>query len=334
MDFKLKYVQRTRVDGKYYYYFRRGSIRATLEGEPGSPKFLQSYQRANAGFNKPVQRSGPNSVGALIEAYLGSTEFSNLASGSQRVYRIYIDTVRETLGPFDVGQIRRKHIMQMRDNLSHKPAACNLTMAVTARIFDFAVDREWIDTSPAVRLKKLKTGEHEPWTDTEIERFMEAAPPPVVAAAMIALYTGQRMSDCIRMAWTDIQGDGINVRQQKTKTQLWIPIHPDLQRALSLIPRDGVTILTDGQGRSWTAPRLRAEMRKITGELDINKVFHGFRKTAAVMLAEAGCSDEELKSITGHKSSSILAHYTKQASQRIRAASAIEKLSAYKSVKP
>ena len=53
---------------------------------------------------------------------------------------------------------------------------------------------------------------------------------------------------------------------------------------------------------------------------------HGLRKTAARKLADAGCSEDEIKSITGHTTSLMVGHYTKTAEKKKRATAAILKL--------
>jgi integrase len=55
-------------------------------------------------------------------------------------------------------------------------------------------------------------------------------------------------------------------------------------------------------------------------------VFHGLRKTAAVRLAEAGCTTEQIKSITGHRTDQMAAYYAKRANQRLLAKAAIGRL--------
>jgi len=55
-------------------------------------------------------------------------------------------------------------------------------------------------------------------------------------------------------------------------------------------------------------------------------VMHGLRKTAARMLAEAGCSALQIASITGHKSLAEIERYTKAADQKRMATAAIHQL--------
>ena len=51
-------------------------------------------------------------------------------------------------------------------------------------------------------------------------------------AVLLARYTGQRQADVLRMAPCDIEDGGINVTQQKTGKELWVPLHADLSSAL------------------------------------------------------------------------------------------------------
>jgi integrase len=55
---------------------------------------------------------------------------------------------------------------------------------------------------------------------------------------------------------------------------------------------------------------------------------HGLRKLAATRLANAGCSTDQIKAITGHKSLSEVARYTKAADQTRLARQAMSMLRA------
>lgn len=57
-------------------------------------------------------------------------------------------------------------------------------------------------------------------------------------------------------------------------------------------------------------------------------VFHGLRKTATGNLAEAGCTSEQIKAITGHKTDRMVSHYVAGAKQKERAKAAMKKLEA------
>ena len=52
---------------------------------------------------------------------------------------------------------------------------------------------------------------------------------------------------------------------------------------------------------------------------------HGWRYTAAVQLADAGCSDAHIQAVTGHKTLSMVQKYRAKANQRAASKSAQEK---------
>lgn len=53
---------------------------------------------------------------------------------------------------------------------------------------------------------------------------------------------------------------------------------------------------------------------------------HGFRKASSAQLAEAGCSENEIKAITPHKTSKEVSRYAHAANQRRLAENAIARL--------
>ena len=53
---------------------------------------------------------------------------------------------------------------------------------------------------------------------------------------------------------------------------------------------------------------------------------HGLRKACATRLANAGCTSEQIKAITGHKTLSEVARYTKAADQERNAKQALANL--------
>ena len=199
-------------------------------------------------------------------------------------------------------------------------------MDVLHKVLKWALDREWIETNPASGIGRYKIGEHLPWTDAEIEAFRENAKPEMLWAVELALYTGQRLGDCIAMRWDKMVDGGIEVVQEKGGEHLWIQLHPHLSEVLADIPKKSLTILHNTWGRPWSKKGFDNAISREKKRLGIRKVFHGLRKTAAVNLAEAGCTDRQIMSITGHQTAQQVDHYVKAASQKTRAKAAIEKL--------
>jgi integrase len=85
-----------------------------------------------------------------------------------------------------------------------------------------------------VYVPKLETDEEgaRPWPVWAYSLIEEHAREDVRRAVLLARYTGQRQSDVLRMAPADVEDGGINVVQQKTGKELWVPLHDDLVGAL------------------------------------------------------------------------------------------------------
>ena len=143
-------------------------------------------------------------------------------------------------------------------------------------------------------------------TDAEIAQF-EARHPigskPRLALALL-LYTGQRRSDVVRMGRQHVGNRmaGDRRAQHKTGTALTIPVHPDLQAIIEATPSEHLTFLTTAFGKPFTS-RVSASGSASCNEADLPHCSaHGLRKAAARCLAEAGCTANEIASITGHAS--------------------------------
>ncbi|MGI9521408.1 MAG: tyrosine-type recombinase/integrase [Hyphomicrobiaceae bacterium] len=129
----------------------------------------------------------------------------------------------------------------------------------------------------------------------------------------MAVYTGQRKADLLALRWDALQDGLLNLRQNKTRKELAIPIHRDLMSVLDDIPRQAVTILTSSKKLPWTESGFRATWRKHC-PLPVKQsglVLHGLRKTAVVTLLDVGCTDIELAAINGQSIDMIL-HYAKR----------------------
>ncbi len=106
-----------------------------------------------------------------------------------------------------------------------------------------------------------------------------------------------------------------------------VPVHYRLKAYLDTLPLDSLLFVTTPDGRAWDKRNFTKAFREILNGMHLDGMhFHGLRHTAASALAEAGCSEEEIKAITGHKSSASVAVYVRQANQTRPAENAIAKL--------
>jgi integrase len=271
-----------------------------------------------------------DTIGDLIQAYNESPEWHALAEATKTVYAIY-HRVLVPLGHLQVKNIKRRDLLRLRDAIAtaRGNGAANGFIRSISVLFGWALDREWIETNPAYRLKKLAAGHLPAWTPEQVATALRLLPPHLCRAVLLALYTGQRRGDLCRLAWTAYDGQTIRLVQQKTGAPLILPVHHELKRELDTWSREAVTILTDQHGLPWRPVNLSEQLpyalQKIGLPAGLN--IHGLRKSAAANLADAGCSASEIAAVTGHKSLQMVALYTASADQERMAKAAIIRLS-------
>lgn len=311
------------------YFQRRGWPSKRIEAEPGTAEFALEYAAIlNGAIPAPVVRS--RNFNALVADYRRGKQYRKLAPRTARDYDKVLEWVRDKLGHLAVDEMQRKDVIRAREANSDRMRFANYIVQVLRILFEHATDIGWIASgaNPAkgVSLIQSTAPQRVAWPDDKIKEFRAAADSDALLIFELCLGTGQRIGDVLKMRWSDIAGDGIHVTQAKTGARLWVPFTPPLRAALASTQKLGVTICAHGRGQALSyraaSQRIMA-VRKAIGaeEYDI----HGLRYAAAAELAEAGCSDELIASVTGHSTASMVRKYAGPARQKIRAIEAQER---------
>lgn len=97
---------------------------------------------------------------------------------------------------------------------------------VFARCLSWAIGRGLVDCNPLERGGRLyrATRAESVWTDDEEAQFMAVASPQVALAFSLAIWTGQRQGDLLRLTWTAYDGDKIRLRQSKIRACVVVPV--------------------------------------------------------------------------------------------------------------
>lgn len=273
----------------------------------------------------------PGTVADLVTRYRRSPRVLAWAPST----RLQCD---KTLGDFMaanprvmVRDIRRGDLIAARDDLAEIPGAANNWLRVIAGLFDYAVDIEMIEFSPARGIRRLKPkapGGHRTWREDEIEAYEAHWPRGTLQrrAFTLALYTGAAAADLVRLGWINIQSDRCTYVRQKTGNKVDVPTLPALAEELALVPRSQMTFL-EMNGHPMRADYVRQFLRRAVNAAGLGApdrhgrhlTPHGLRKALGRRLAEAGVDVHGIMAILGHESIRSAEVYTK-AYDRARAA--------------
>jgi integrase len=316
-----RYVNGMTVKRQRYYYFRRPGAKPIRLPDFGTPEFEIAYQKALHADAPAVgaDRTLPGTLNAAIVSYYGSLAFRQLAPSSQAMRRSYLERFREKYGDSRLATMPPEFIVQMLNKMQSFSAR-NWFKCVRALMqHAMSIGLCKIDPTQGVKLPKIRSDGIHAWSEAEIaqfESFHAIGTKPRLALAL-ALYTGQRRGDLVRMGRQHIHNGAIEVRQEKTRAILEIPLHPALVAVIEATTSDRLMLLTTKTGKAYAPNDLSDEFRLWcdTAGLPAECSLHGLRKAAARRLAEAGCSAHEIAAITGHKTLKEIERYTKSADQ-------------------
>lgn len=356
---KIRYVQQW-VDTRHgnvvvRHRFRRAGFKPVALPAPGSDGFLAAYEAAMKGETAPstvigLQRSKPGTINDLIASFKGSAAYVACGASTTASYNSNLEAIRAECGDDSAARATKDHIDAMfaKKVKAHSIGYANKWLRLVRRLFEIAIDKGIRPDNPAARVEAIKVkrsdvedGFHT-WTEDEIDIFRAGYPlgtKPRLAMELM-LCTGSRVSDAVKIGRQHGKTDKptgrrmIKVRQQKTGKWVAIPMHPDLAEAIDAMPTAEAAqpivlqYLTTEHGKAMAAKTLGNNMRKWCDAigLDVECSSHGLRKACARRLAEAGCTEKEIASITGHADMRVLALYVRMADDAKLAINATDKV--------
>jgi integrase len=289
----------------YYYAWRGGP---QLQGEPGSPEFIQSYEKAHR------ERRSPDSsvLKAIIADYLASREFDGLRERTKSDYLKQIGKIERAFGDLPLAALNEpevtKEFLSWRDRM---PSARQADYAWTVLMLVIAWGRKIGMTSyrPPGRISKLYEADRADkiWEDHHIAAFMAAAPEPLRWVLIFGAETGARQGDILRMPWSAYDGQRLRFTPSKSITKrkprgrpVAVPVSDRLRMVIESLPRVSTIMLMNGRGRPWQGNSFRKAWGSATERSGLTGLhFNDLRGTAVTRLSEAECTPQQIATFTG-----------------------------------
>jgi integrase len=301
----LKGVAKVRAKGRVYYYAWRGGPR--LCGEPGSPEFIASFNQAIENRRMPDSER----FRSLVVLYKSSSEYQKLAASTVRNWAPWLDRIAEYFGDLRIAQFDRPEkirplIRQWRSRWADRPRSADYGMQVLSRVLSYAVELGKVAGNPCEGIKQLYSQNRSEviWTDAEIGQLKTTCTPEVAHAVDLAAHTGLRLGDLLRLGWSHVRGDSIEISTGKSKhrREAIIPLYDELRAVLASIPKRSTVILTNSRHRPWTRDGFGSSFNKAktaAGLADRDLHFHDLRGTAATRFYTAGVPERAIAEIMG-----------------------------------
>jgi hypothetical protein len=315
-----------------WYVRKNGYHRITAQ--EGTSEFDRQYWEILTGKRMQAKTSWR----ALIADYRHSDRWNTLKPRTRTDYEKVMAYLEEKIGGRDVKALTRADVIAAQKANAHRVRFANYVPQMLVVLCEHAIDLGWITHNPAKGVRQLKTPdakkrEHVPWPDWAVDKFRAEATEVERLIFEIGVGTVQRPADWVGFRWRDYDGATLTLRQNKTGTPLQLPCTPRLKAALDAakaalpatpIAARPILITRDGNPMSYRyMAQIMLKARRRMGLEAYDQ--HALRYRGIKELAWAGCSDDEIKSFSGHATDAMVRKYAGEARQIMRARQAAEK---------
>lgn len=303
---------------KVYLYHRGTGAPLPPRDDPGHVAAWAAEEAA-----KPLD---VGNVNALIRDYLLSLTFEKKAMRTQKEYKRMLTELEKRFGKMPIKALEsprvRAVLLDYQEEIGRdRPREADNRLTVLSVVLDYARRRGKIKENPLLGFERLYSVDRSEliWTEADIQKFMTGAPVEMQRALILAIHTGQRYGDLIRLRWSDYDGESLSLVQSKGKTRVTVHCTDALRAMLDTTPRQCAYILARADGRPWftdkdNSPLSKAWHSRMTEAgfypkpfKDMTKDekkgylhFHDMRGTAVTMLADAGVTVPQICAVTGH----------------------------------
>lgn len=227
--------------------------------------------------------------------------------------------VENHLKPFFAGRIRDIRRPDVQRYMTErgakvKPASVRKEVNVLKHMLGLAVEWELIPWSPAdkVKLPKPPAGRVRYAQPTELRALIEACPEWLRPVAALAVSTGMRRSEILKLRWLDVDlaHNRILLPQTKNGEGRIVYLNRGASATLRALPFGPETKATDKLFPDLSPPQVSMAFQRAcreSGLLDFH--FHDLRHTAASWLRMQGADIHTVALLLGHKDLRMAARY-------------------------
>lgn len=298
------------------------------EAKRNLPEFNQMY----AGLkSKPLSYRITVSQG--IQSWLEQkrTELGNKRTVSRyrEIMDNFTDFLREEFPGLEyLDELAQRHFegfKEYRKNAKGKSEkTVNFELDMLSNLFKRLMDKDYLNHNPVTKVKRLQEPyKEERWfTEEEVKKIFEAAKSGKTKINWHAIfatyyYTGMRKRELMSLTWEDVDfGKGIIIIRHKqgfkpkTDRPRGIPIHPELESILKLLPVNPGFVFVNSKGKPFSNDAIRKKLKKLCKKASIKPgKLHSFRHTWTAHAIMKGCPSDVVQAIGGWKEKDMIERY-------------------------
>jgi integrase len=265
----------------------RGEYRFKRERRIKFEDFAKEYLK-HAEVNKKSWKSDKNSLNNLIPYFKGM--------------------ILSKITPRHVEEYKAKRVSQVR------PASVNRELACLKYMYSLAIKWKLADENPVkeVKLFQERKIEMHIMKSDEISRLLNYARGHLNAVVIIALNTGMRKGEILRLRWNDIDffRHDIFIKETKSGRSRKVPMNHLVRKTLMDISRDSEYIFHNPRNKAGHIKEVKTAFKNACRKSNLEDLrFHDLRHTAASKMVEAGVDIVTVAEILGHSDIKMTMRY-------------------------
>jgi integrase len=261
----------------------------------------------------------PGTLRDLMQRYQASPEARGASPSTRRQRDRAIQRALKRFGKDTLSEVEhrgfRSRLYDWRDTFADRPAEGQNNLRVVCTVLNWGVDRGWLRDNPAAGLKPLRrrvSRADSIWKRADLQALSAVSPPWLQDVITVALYTGLRESDILRITKDDCEQGWLTITPRKTRNSSGVrlelpyymirPLAEVFTRLLPLHWLKGEPMFRRYDGQRWAERELRRQFTAAKTAAGLGALplrFHDIRGTLTTHLLEAGCTDAEVGAVTG-----------------------------------
>ena len=280
---------------------------------------MERENRVKRGKHEVVEKQEKMTFDQLIDLYR--------KEGDRKKYILqFIPSYKKHFGERRLSQISRNDLFKFKDALKATPkqrggaevtdSTVNRALAGLRRLFNFAIQREYLEESPFPRTSKSgllypeQKGLRNFFTEEQMEKILDIAPPWLRPMILTAFYTGLREGELLglRREWVDLQTGIIYLPSSKTlkdptgRGQM-IVMQRELIDLFQNLPQRSEFVFSQPNGEPFKQWHIHKPFKKILKALRIDTRRYSWkelRHTTASLLNRKGVRPMAIKDQLRH----------------------------------
>ncbi len=285
-------------------------------------------------------------IARLLTEWMTNEQHERIKSQTYTRYMGLIDLhIVPVLGECEIHRITRRQISDFLAEERHSgnrrytgglsPISINLMLSILNMAFDYAYDREYVQSNPCDRIKRIPAADRkhsDAFTKQEqkvLEQIIEAEDVDRSFGIILCFYTGLRIGELLGLEWSDISEDGRiltvskTVYRGKNEAGEWqlcvddpktassyrrIPLPEHItEKILMLRSRSNSKfVVANKKGERMSIRSYQYIFERLTEKAGVRKLnFHAIRHTFATRALENGVDIKTLSEIMGHKDAGV-----------------------------